>query len=145
MKMISQSLPRSFWLGVKVSIFFSGLLLVWMALKPGSHDLVVTGNMLALPASLLIGMFISFSGKPRWWHLAGRSLKEAIRTAQFWQPALFLIMCIDHLIAQVITVYLTFHSSMGVPRVSWADFFFLTSYPLMVTFFFLLPTRPLAS
>lgn len=138
-------MPRSFWLGVKVSVFFSGLLLVWMVLKPGSHDLFVAGDMLALPASLILGMLISFGGKPRWWHIPGRSLKKAIGTSQFWQPALFLLMCIDHLIAQVITVYLTFHASMGVPRVSWADFFFLTSYPLMVTFFLLLPTRPLAS
>src|SRR5450432_4274814 len=98
MNRISQFMPRSFWLGVKVSVFFSGLLLVWMVLKPGSHDLFVAGDMLALPASLILGMLISFGGKPRWWHIPGRSLKKAIGTSQFWQPALFLLMCIDHLI-----------------------------------------------
>ncbi len=145
MKKISLLMPHSFWLSVKVSIFFSGLFLVWMLLKPGSHDLFVAGDVLALPVSLIIGMLISFGGKPRWWHRSGIALKDATGTPQFWQPLIFLVMCINHLIAQVITIYLTFQLSMDVPHVSWADFFFLTSYPLTVGFFLLLPTRPLAS
>src|ERR1700681_3658775 len=108
MKRISQSMPRSFWSGVKVAILFSGLLLVWMVLKPGSHDLYIAGNTLALPVSLTIGMIISFSGKPHWWDMSGISLKRAIHTSRFWQPAIFLLMCIGHFTAQIIVAYTTF-------------------------------------
>jgi two-component system cell cycle response regulator len=133
--------PRTFWYSVTVAVLFIGLLLVWLLLKPGSHDLFIGGDMLTLPVSLIIGMIISFSGGswrlPRTW----ASLRESIHTSQFWIPIAFLFVCLHHLIAQIITLYLTFTASMILPGASWADFFFLTSYPAMVIFFLLLPTH----
>ncbi len=145
MKQFGRYLPPTFWLSVKVSVLFSGLLLLWLLLKPGSHDLFLKGDMLAQPVSLVIGMIISFSCESWRLPLSWTALKRATCTPEFWIPVVFLLVCINHLTAQIITDYLTFTSSMVPPGASWADFFFLTSYPLIILFFFLLPTHSHAS
>lgn len=142
MGQIRRYMPGSFWKSGQVAGVFIGLLLIWVLLKPGSHDLYLTGNMLAQPLSLITGMVISFCGKPRWWHRPGRSLRAAIHTASFWIPVVFLLVCLNHLLAQGIVAYITLTASMVLPKVSWADFFFLTAYPLTIIFFLLLPTHP---
>src|SRR6266480_1336870 len=143
MEKISQWMPRSFWHSMIIAALFSIALLVWLLLKPGSSDLFLSVDMLTLPLSLITGVAISFSAKPRWWHLGDKPLKEIVRTSSFWTPAVFLLVCICHLTGQIITVSITL-TSMQPPKVSWADFFFLVSYPLVIIFFFLLPTRSAA-
>src|ERR1051326_5240804 len=123
MEKMSQWMPRSFWRGMSAAILFILALLIWLLLRPGPDGLFLTIDILALPLSLLTGMVISFSGKPRWWNLQGKSLKEAIRTSSFWTPAIFLLICICHLAGQIITASIML-TSMQPAKASWADFFF---------------------
>src|SRR5882724_6844400 len=132
MKQIRVYFPRTFWYSVMVAVLFIGLLLVWLLLKPGSHNLFLAGDMLALPVSLIIGMIISFSGTSWRLPMSWASLRKAIHTSQFWIPIAFLMVCLHHLAAQIITVSMTFAASMVLPGASWADFFFLTSYPMII-------------
>lgn len=140
MEKISQWMPRSFWRCMKISILFGLVLFVWLLFKPGPPDLFQMVDVLSLPLGLMTGVVISFSGRPRWWDLGELSFREVIHTSRFWTPAVFLIVCINHLAGQIITAGIML-AMKNPPRVSAADIFFLTSYPFTVIFFLLLPTR----
>jgi len=135
---------RIFRRSVIVAVCFIGLLLVWLLLKPGSHDVFLIVDMIAQPLSIIVSVIIGFSGSswrfPRTWI----SLKKAMHTSQFWIPVGFLLICTDQLAGQGVTGYMIFITSMStsmvVPGATWADLFFLMTYPLLIIFFFLLPT-----
>src|SRR5437764_292308 len=141
--------PRQgfFWPGASFILLFNGLLLCWLLVKPGGHDLTlavddilqVLGPLLALPLCLVGGR----TGWRAWrGNAAGYDEHPGVRPARHWAPVLLGLGVLSFAVGQGIwAIYeLVLHQP---PFPSWADVGYLSAYPFLLLGVLLLPTRPI--
>jgi diguanylate cyclase (GGDEF)-like protein/putative nucleotidyltransferase with HDIG domain len=141
--------PRqgSFWPGASFILLFNGLLLSWLLVKPGGHDLTVAvddilqvlGPLLTLPLCLVGGR----TGWRAWrGNAAGYDEHHGVRPGRHWAPVLLGLGVLSFAVGQGIwAIYeLVLHRP---PFPSWADAGYLSAYPFLLLGVLVLPTRPL--
>ena len=137
-----------FWPGASFILLFNSLLLCWLLVKPGGHDLTVAvddimqtlGPLLAVPLCLVGGR----TGQRAWCgHAAGDEEHPEGHPARHWAPVLLGLGVLGFAVGEGIwTIYeLVLHQP---PFPSWADAGYLSVYPFLLLGVLLLPRRPQA-
>src|SRR3989440_3337300 len=136
-----------FWPGASFILLFNGLLLCWLLVKPGGHDLTVAvddilqvlGPLLALPLCLVGGR----TGWRAWrGNAAGYDERPRVRPARHRAPVLLGFGVLSFTVGEGIwAIYeLVLHRP---PFPSWADAGYLSAYPFLLLGVLVLPTHPL--
>ena len=142
----SLSLARLLWKSIGLVLLFNGLLLVWLLIKPGTHDQFVAVDNLGQAVGAFLGLILCLVSIGRAWqrHAPSASNTPATRIARLWVPILLGFAVLGQLIGQSIWTYYEqiLHQLSSFP--SWADAGYLTTYPFLLLAILLLPTRPLS-
>lgn len=146
---LSQLLPRPIQYRVVIALLFSMSLLVWLLIKPASHDIVVSVDNLAQAGSFLVAILLCFNDLllPRRYKSARSAQTTPLSVtniAQRWIPRLFGLTILSAILGQVVSLYYTQILQVVVPSPSLADVCNLSAYLFLILCLLLLPTSPLA-
>ena len=127
---------RKFRVNATVALVCNSLYLVFLLLKPGSHDQFVLTADLAQLGGVLFGSLLCFVS------LSGRRQGQTARwTGRQWVALLLGLGILSECIGQAFFTYYDVHAISQFP--TWADAGFLSEYPLLLLGILFLPTRPL--
>ena len=146
---LSQLLPRPIWYRVGMALLFSVSLLVWLFIKPASHDIVVSVDNLAQAGSFLVAILLCFNDLllPRRYKPAQSAHATPLpvtNKAQSWIPRLFGMTILSAILGQIVSLYYTQILQVVVPSPSLADVCNLSAYLFLILCLLFLPTSPLA-
>jgi|GEM_PF-1529095 len=142
----SITLARPLWKSICLVLLFNGLLLVWLLIKPGTHDQFVAVDNLGQAVGALLGVILCFVSVGRAWQRLASSPGNTptARIAHLWVPVLLGFAILGELIGQGIWTYYEQILHQLSPFPSWSDAGYLSAYPFLLLAILLLPTRPLS-
>jgi len=142
----SITLARPLWKSIGLVLLFNGLLLVWLLIKPGTHDQFVAVDNLWQAACPLLAVILSVFSIGRAWerHVSSAGLTPITRIARLGVPIFLVFAVLSEFIGQSIWTYYEQILHQLSPFPSWADAGYLSAYPFLLLAILLLPTRPLS-
>lgn len=132
MNAIRRTAARIFWYSAAVVIIYNGLFLSWLLLKPGSRSLFVLSDDLGQAASCLLGATLCFAALTwQTWSMRSATARRPLSNTRL-ALLFFGIGSLSQGLGQAIYTYYeyTFHQLPPLP--SWANLFFLASYPFLL-------------
>ncbi len=139
-------LARSFWYSAGFSLLYCILLLSWLLLKPGSHDLFLAGDNIGQTLGLLGAVLLCGVGLRRFQtdHTAHED-PTPVAPGTYTRISILLglgIFC--QFFGQAIYTLYEQGLHQAAPFPSWADACFLSAYPFLLLGILFLPARPLS-